>query len=73
MRFGTKDGLKFQKWKKLEKSALLRQILFSEFRHLVARNSTIDFAKAKQLNNLRSGVKKKIASVEAKIMPNIIA
>ena len=45
----------------------------SDIRHLVARNNTIDFAQAKQLNALRSGVKKKIATVEAKIMPNIIA
>ena len=45
----------------------------SDIRHLVARNATIDFAKAKQLNIMRSGVKKKIESIEAKIMPNIIA
>ena len=45
----------------------------TDIRHLVARNSTIDFAKAKQLNIMRSGVKKKIESIEAKIMPNIIA
>ena len=45
----------------------------SDIRHLVAHNNTIDFAKAKQLNTIRSGVKKKIATVEAKIMPNIIA
>ncbi|MDO4183790.1 MAG: hypothetical protein Q4D11_00930 [Rhodospirillales bacterium] len=45
----------------------------SDIRHLVARNNTIDFATARQLNALRSGVKKKIATVEAKIMPNIIA
>ena len=44
-----------------------------DIRHLVARNNTIDFAKARQLNTLRSGVKKKIATVESKIMPNIIA
>lgn len=45
----------------------------SDIRHLVAKNKTIDFFQAKQLNALRSGVKKKIESVEAKIMPNIIA
>lgn len=45
----------------------------SDIRHLVAKNKTIDFFQAKQLNALRSGVKKKIQSVEAKIMPNIIA
>ena len=45
----------------------------SDIRHLVARNNMIDFAKAKQLNALRIGVKKKIATVEARIMPNIIA
>ena len=45
----------------------------SDIRHMVARNNMIDFAKAKQLNSLRQGVKTKIANVEAKIMPNIIA
>lgn len=45
----------------------------SDIRHLVSRNSTIDFATAKQLSNMRSGVKKKIESIEAKIMPNIIS
>ncbi len=45
----------------------------SDIRHLVAKNKTIDFFQAKQLNALRSGVKRKIESVEAKIMPNIIA
>ena len=45
----------------------------SDIRHMVARNQMIDFAKAKQLNSLRQGVKTKIANVEAKIMPNIIA
>ncbi|MBR1649375.1 MAG: hypothetical protein IJ689_07260 [Alphaproteobacteria bacterium] len=45
----------------------------ADIRHLVARNNMIDFTQAKQLNALRSGVKKKIARVEAKITPNIIA
>ena len=45
----------------------------SDIRHLVARNATIDFAKAKQLNIMRNGVKKKIESIESKIMPKIIA
>ena len=45
----------------------------SDIRHLVSRNDTIDFVAAKQLNGMRNVVKKKIASVEAKIMPNIIA
>lgn len=45
----------------------------SDIRHLVARNNMIDFSQARQLNALRSGVKKKIETVEAKIMPNIIA
>lgn len=44
-----------------------------DIRKLVKKESMIDFGKAKQLNNMRSGVKKKIASIEAKIMPNIIA
>ena len=45
----------------------------SDIRHMVARNNMIDFAQAKKLNSLRQGVKTKIANVEAKIMPNIIA
>ena len=45
----------------------------SDIRHLVNNNQTIDFFKAKQLNTLRNGLKNKIKSVEARIMPNIIA
>lgn len=45
----------------------------SDIRHLVRNNQTIDFFKAKQLNNLRTGIKSKIKTVEARIMPNIIA
>lgn len=45
----------------------------SDIKHLVSNNKTIDFFQAKQLNTLRSGVQKKIKSVEARIMPNIIA
>lgn len=45
----------------------------SDIKHLVRSNATIDFFQAKQLNSLRTGVKRKIKSVEAKIMPNIIA
>ena len=45
----------------------------SDIRHLVKNSATIDFFKAKQLNTLKVGVKKKIKTVEARIMPNIIA
>lgn len=45
----------------------------SDIKHLVSKNQTIDFFQAKQLNSLRSGLKSKIKSVEARIMPNIIA
>jgi hypothetical protein len=45
----------------------------SDIKHLVARNKTIDFSQAKQLNTLRAGIKTQIKRVEAKIMPNIIA
>jgi len=45
----------------------------SDIRNLVTKNSTIDFAAAKQLNNLRTVVKNKIKNVESKITPNIIA
>jgi len=45
----------------------------SDIRHLVKNNRTIDFFAAKQLSNLRTGVKSKIKNVEAKISPNIIA
>lgn len=40
---------------------------------LVRKNRTIDFYQAQQLNKLRSGLKTKIKTVEARIMPNIIA
>ena len=45
----------------------------SDIRHLVARNKTIDFFKAKQLNSSRVGLQSKIKRVESKITPNIIA
>ena len=45
----------------------------SDIKHLTSNNKTIDFFQAKQLNNLRTGVQKKIKTVEARIMPNIIA
>lgn len=45
----------------------------SDIKHLVSQNKTIDFFQAKQLNTLRTGVRNKIKSVEARIMPNIIA
>ena len=44
-----------------------------DIKRLVSGNQTIDFFKAQQLNSLRTGVKKQIKKVEAKIMPNIIA
>ncbi len=44
-----------------------------DIKHLVAGNQTIDFYKAQQLNAMRTGVKKQIKKVEARIMPNIIA
>lgn len=45
----------------------------SDIHHLVKDNRTIDFFKAKQLSNLKSGVKQKIKTVESRITPNIIA
>lgn len=45
----------------------------SDIHHLVKDNRTIDFFKAKQLSNLKTGVRQKIKTVEARIMPNIIA
>ncbi len=45
----------------------------SDIRHLVSKNKTIDFFQAKQLNSQRTGIKSKIKTVEASIMPNIIA
>jgi len=44
-----------------------------DIKNLVSKNQTIDFFKAQQLNSMRTGVKKQIKRVEAKIMPNIIA
>ena len=45
----------------------------SDISRLVKKNQTIDFYQAQQLNKLRTGIKNKIKTVEAKIMPNIIA
>lgn len=45
----------------------------SDISRLVRQNRTIDFYQAQKLNRQRDGVKTKIKSVEAKIMPNIIA
>lgn len=45
----------------------------SDIKHLVRKNHTIDFFQAKQLNTMRTGLKSKIKTVEARIMPNIIA
>lgn len=44
-----------------------------EIKNLVNQNKTIDFFQAKKLSNSRQGVKTKIKSVEASIVPNIIA
>ncbi len=65
-----------------QKARLLQQLcelkleerrVSSDIHHLVKDNRTIDFFKAKQLNSLKTGVKQKIKTVEARIMPNIIA
>lgn len=45
----------------------------SDIKNLVNKNQTVDFFQAKQLNTMRSGLKTKIKTVEARIMPNIIA
>ncbi|MBQ2811296.1 MAG: hypothetical protein IJF12_03910 [Alphaproteobacteria bacterium] len=45
----------------------------SDISRLVNKNQTIDFYQAQQLNKMRTGIKSKIKTVEAKIMPNIIA
>ena len=45
----------------------------SDISRLVKKNQTIDFYQAQQLSKLRTGIKSKIKTVEAKIMPNIIA
>ena len=36
----------------------------SDIRHLVTRNKTIDFFQAKQLNSLRTGVKRKLKKLK---------
>ena len=45
----------------------------SDISRLVNKSQTIDFYQAQQLNKLRTGIKSKIKTVEARIMPNIIA
>lgn len=44
-----------------------------EMKNLVSQNKTVDFYQVKQLSGTRQGVKNKIQSVEASIVPNIIA
>ncbi|MBQ8672371.1 MAG: hypothetical protein IJ525_07615 [Alphaproteobacteria bacterium] len=66
-----------------DKSAKLQLLLCElklEQRHvnndmsrLLKQGKTIDFFKAKQLSNLKSGLAKKITKVEESINPNIIA
>ena len=45
----------------------------SDISRLVNKNNTIDFFVAQKLNQQRTGIKSRIKSVEARIMPNIIA
>lgn len=45
----------------------------SDISRFVRNNRTLDFYQAQQLNKLRTGLKSKIKTVEARIMPNIIA
>ena len=45
----------------------------SDISRLVKKSNTIDFFTAQQLNKQRTGIKNKIKTVEARIMPNIIA
>lgn len=45
----------------------------SDISRLVNKSKTIDFFAAQQLNKQRTGIKNKIKTVEARIMPNIIA
>ena len=45
----------------------------SDIKSLVKKNRTIDFYQAQKLNALKTGLSKKIKSVEAGITPNIIA
>lgn len=44
-----------------------------EMKSLITKNKTIDFFAAKKISNNRNGLKNEIASVEASIIPNIIA
>lgn len=45
----------------------------SDISRFVKNSRTLDFYQAQQLNKLRTGLKSKIKTVEARIMPNIIA
>lgn len=53
---------------KLEERRLRMDI--SQF---VSQSKMLDFARAKELNRLQTGLKSKIKAVEAQIIPNIIA
>ena len=45
----------------------------SDIKSLVKKNSTIDFYQAQKLNALKNGLSQKIKTVEAGLVPNIIA
>ena len=45
----------------------------SDIRSLVRKNATIDFYQAQKLNSLKSGLEKKIQTIESGLNPNIIA
>ena len=45
----------------------------NDIHHLSVQNRLVDFALAQRLQTNRNDLRKKIESVEAKIMPNIIA
>ncbi len=69
--FNNKDLMKLQQH--LCELKLAERRVNHDMKMLAAASRLIDFATARKLNSDKNSIKKEIQSVEAKIMPNIIA
>ena len=69
--------MSYDNFKKLQQQLcelkLEERRLKSDIKSLVVKNQTIDFYQAQKLHSMKVGLKNKIKTVEAGIMPNIIA
>ena len=74
---GRNENMQYENLKKLQlqlcELKLEERRVRSDIKALVKKNSTIDFYQAQKLNALKTGLSKKIKTVEAGLTPNIIA